>query len=82
MIVCVCKAVNDRAIRRAVADGHDTIDALQFELGVGINCGKCVSAACEVLCAARTEACRPTTEAGASPLRFIHRTTSREPALA
>ena len=54
MIVCVCKAVSDRAIRRAVAEGHDTIDALQFELGVGINCGKCVSMACEVLCDARS----------------------------
>jgi bacterioferritin-associated ferredoxin len=53
MIVCVCKAVNDRAIRRAVAEGHDSFDALQFELGVGMCCGKCVAAACEVLCEAR-----------------------------
>ena len=45
--------MNDRAIRRAVAEGHDSFDALQFELGVGINCGKCVAAACEVLCEAR-----------------------------
>lgn len=53
MIVCVCKAVNDRAIRRAVAEGHDSFDALQFELGIGMCCGKCVAAACEVLCDAR-----------------------------
>jgi len=53
MIVCVCKAVNDRTIRRAVAEGHDTFDALQFELGIGTCCGKCVPMACEVLCEAR-----------------------------
>lgn len=53
MIVCICNAVNDRDIRAAVAAGHDSFDALAFELGVGLNCGKCVGAACEVLCEAR-----------------------------
>ena len=83
MIVCVCKAVNDRAIRRAVAEGHDTLDAVQFELGVGTNCGKCVAAACEVLFEARLEA--EARSAGA-PLRFVARVGShpalRESALA
>jgi len=60
MIVCVCKAVNDRAIRRAVAEGHDNFDALQFELGIGTCCGKCVAAACEVLCEARADDVRQT----------------------
>ena len=79
MIVCVCQAVNDRAIRRAVAEGHDTFDEIQFELGVGIKCGKCVSAACEVLCEARLEAQeQPTT----APVRFVPRPSSREAALA
>lgn len=82
MIVCVCKAVNDRAIRRAVAEGHDTFDALQFELGVGINCGRCVASACEVLFDARFEALR-NTEAVASatchthPLHFVDRPSTR-----
>ncbi len=86
MIVCICNAVNDRAIRRAVAEGHDTIDALQFELGVGMNCGKCVSAACEVLCEARLEACqqsaqRPAPPASA-PMHFHTRSSNREVARA
>ena len=53
MIVCICNAVNDRDIRAAVAAGHDSFDALAFELGVGLNCGKCVAMACDVLCEAR-----------------------------
>lgn len=86
MIVCICKAVNDRAIRQAVADGHDTLDALQFELGVGTNCGRCVSSACEVLCAARLEAVgqasRPAAPAASAPLRQVLRPAPREVALA
>jgi bacterioferritin-associated ferredoxin len=71
MIICICKAVNDRAIRRAVAEGHDTFDALQFELGVGTCCGKCVGAACEVLCEARDDA--RTEQHVAQPVRFGQR---------
>ena len=86
MIVCVCKAVNDRAIRRAVAAGHDTFDDLQFELGVGTCCGKCVAMACEVLCEARLEAvgqdAQPAHSQTGSPLRFVPRPSSREVALA
>ncbi len=86
MIVCICKSVNDRAIRRAVAEGHDTFDDLQFELGVGTCCGKCVSMACEVLCDARLEALgrSEVSEAGTAgaPLRFVPRPSSREVALA
>ena len=84
MIICVCKAINDRAIRRAVAEGHDTFDALQFELGVGTCCGKCVASACEVLCEARSMACGhpATTAADRLPVRFAPRPTQREIALA
>ncbi len=82
MIVCICKAVNDRAIRQAVAAGIDTFDEIQFELGVGTCCGKCVSMACEVLCEARLEARGQHTQPAASPLRFIPRPVSREVALA
>ncbi|MGV2287080.1 (2Fe-2S)-binding protein [Trinickia sp. YCB016] len=41
MIVCVCKSVSDRKIRAAIAEGMDTFDELQFELGVATCCGKC-----------------------------------------
>jgi bacterioferritin-associated ferredoxin len=82
MIVCICKAVNDRAIRQAVAEGIDTFDEIQFELGVGTCCGKCVSMACEVLCDARLEAHGQRMQAAGAPLRFIPRPSTREVSLA
>ena len=82
MIVCVCKAVNERAIRQAVAAGIDTFDGIQVELGVGTCCGKCVSMACEVLSDARLEAHGQRTQPAHSPLRFVPRPSSREVALA
>lgn len=41
MIICVCNRVSDRDIARAVADGCETFDELQFETGVGTCCGCC-----------------------------------------
>ncbi|WP_042299786.1 (2Fe-2S)-binding protein [Paraburkholderia kururiensis] len=41
MIVCVCKSVSDRKIRASIAEGVDTFEELQFELGVATCCGKC-----------------------------------------
>lgn len=50
MIICVCKAVSDRHIRRAALDGEVlSLRDLTRELGVGTCCGKCVPAAREVL---------------------------------
>lgn len=50
MIVCVCKAVSDRHIRRSVAAGEVvSLRDLTRELGLGTCCGKCVPAAREVL---------------------------------
>ncbi len=82
MIVCVCKAVNDRAIRRAVAEGHDTFDALQFELGIGTCCGKCVASACEVLCEARLAPADDFASVAVRRVRAEPVRASREPALA
>ena len=70
MIVCICKAVNERAIRRAVADGIETFDELQFELGVGTCCGKCAATAREILCTARTAVCG---SPGESPVDSMRR---------
>lgn len=53
MIVCVCKAVSDKHIRRAVGAGEVvSLRDLTREMGVGTCCGKCVPAAREVLGAA------------------------------
>ena len=50
MIVCVCKAVSDRHIRRAAAAGEVvSLRDLTRELGLGTCCGKCVPSAREVL---------------------------------
>lgn len=81
MIVCICKSVNDGAIRQAVAAGFDTFEEIQFELGVGTCCGKCVPMACELLSEARFEAHAPGSQQ-AAPLRFVPRPSIREVALA
>lgn len=43
MFICVCKAVSDRQIRRAVReDGVCTLRELKQQTGLGSCCGKCV----------------------------------------
>lgn len=50
MYVCVCKAVSDRQIRRAVReDGVVSLRELTRELALGTCCGKCVPQAREIL---------------------------------
>ena len=49
MIVCVCKSVSDRKIRAVIAEGADTFEELQFELGVATCCGKCEESVREVM---------------------------------
>jgi len=49
MIVCVCKAVSDRSIRASIADGVDSFDELQFELGVATCCGRCEESVRDVM---------------------------------
>lgn len=55
MIVCVCKSVSDRTIRASIAEGMDSFDELQFELGVATCCGKCEESVREVM--AQSGAC-------------------------
>lgn len=49
MIVCICKAVSDKHIRRLVSEGASSLRHVSRELGVGTCCGKCVPQAREVL---------------------------------
>jgi bacterioferritin-associated ferredoxin len=53
MIVCVCAKVSDRQIRQAAASGAHSLECLQFELGVAVQCGRCADCASRVLCEAR-----------------------------
>lgn len=41
MYVCVCRAVTDRQIRQAAAEGVRTIKELRLKLGVCSACGRC-----------------------------------------
>lgn len=49
MYVCICHSVTDKAIKRAVKQGHDTLEAVQQELKVATCCGRCRHHALEVI---------------------------------
>lgn len=71
MIVCICNAVSDHAIRRAVTNGVASFDELQWELGVGNCCGECKPTACAILKAHRntsSQGCAPSTHPEVSAL--------------
>ena len=53
MIVCVCRRMSDHQIHQAVADGAQTLECLQFDLGVATQCGRCADCASRVLCDAK-----------------------------
>ena len=45
MYVCICQAITDRQIERAVDAGIDSVDALRDTLGVASCCGSCETTA-------------------------------------
>jgi bacterioferritin-associated ferredoxin len=49
MYVCVCRAVSDSKIRRAVEQGACSMRALKDQLGVGSVCGRCVPEARQLI---------------------------------
>lgn len=49
MIVCICHAVNDKAIRNAVRQGACSMRELRQELNVASQCGKCACMARSIL---------------------------------
>jgi bacterioferritin-associated ferredoxin len=49
MYVCVCKAVSEKRIARAVAEGATTLKELREATGLGTGCGKCVPMAYQQL---------------------------------
>ena len=55
MYVCVCEAVTDGQIRRAVGEGACSMRLLRERLGVAANCGRCAPFAKQVLDAVRAE---------------------------
>ena len=53
MYVCVCKAVSDRTVRRAVEQGACSLRHLKDQFGLGSVCGRCVPEARELIKQAR-----------------------------
>ena len=56
MYVCICHAVNDSAIRKAVKAGVSCFRDLSVRTGCGTQCGSCVKLAREVMDQALIEA--------------------------
>jgi len=49
MYICICKAVNEGAIRQAVSDGVDNYRDLRVRTGCGTQCGNCIKTTRQVL---------------------------------
>jgi Bacterioferritin-associated ferredoxin len=49
MYVCFCKSIKDSDIREAVDNGAESLRAIQDELGVATQCGKCACLAREII---------------------------------
>ncbi|MEN7342887.1 MAG: (2Fe-2S)-binding protein [Pseudomonadota bacterium] len=42
MYVCICQAITDGQIRKAIESGIDSVDKLRDTLGVASCCGSCM----------------------------------------
>lgn len=49
MYVCICQAVTEKQVRRAVERGVRDYAGLRDNLGVGAVCGRCKDCACQTL---------------------------------
>lgn len=49
MIICVCRRLNEKAVREAVRAGAGSPKAVQAHHGCQFNCGKCKTAMAEVV---------------------------------
>ena len=58
MYICVCNAVTDRDIQKAIENGATSFDHLQDELKVATCCGRCANCAKSLLdtCCNKAEA--------------------------
>ena len=63
MIICHCKAVSDRTIRKVIQHGADTPRAIARACGAGRNCGGCRPAVRDILEGERSCAQAATEEA-------------------
>lgn len=45
MIICVCNNVSESELRKAIADGADSLSQISQATGLGRNCGGCLHTA-------------------------------------
>jgi bacterioferritin-associated ferredoxin len=50
MFVCQCRAVTDRQVRGAVAEGCTTLRAVAAATGAGTGCGACIPTVRDLVC--------------------------------
>lgn len=86
MYVCLCKAVSDREVKAAIADGAGTVDEVGEACGAGTGCGACRPMIHDMLeaegLAACGRECAPCADCPPSriPLALRHNGDSREAA--
>ncbi len=56
MYVCVCNAITEEQVRRAIAAGANSPDDLCAVLGLGDQCGKCLEYARRYFCGETSDA--------------------------
>lgn len=69
MIVCICRAVSDRSVHQAIAEGASSVEDLGKRCGAGTCCGSCVEELSTMLRArgrAQTGDCQPRAQPVAS----------------
>ena len=49
MYVCLCNAITNKTIRKAVTDGAGNMRELKKQLGVANQCGKCTQVAQQII---------------------------------
>ena len=65
MYICICNAITDRDITKAVERGARSDEDLARELGVGLGCGRCTSCAKSILAEAVSRLARTPVDAAA-----------------
>ena len=59
MFICICHAVTDSDIHRAVGEGARSFHELSFRTGCGTQCGTCVPQAREIMANALADSGSP-----------------------
>jgi bacterioferritin-associated ferredoxin len=67
MYICICHGITDRDIAASARKGARSVRDLEQSLGVGTGCGRCRSAAAELLRECRSDAVSPPLATEAAP---------------